>query len=65
MHSPRTATEAFDRLDDMQAILRDLAHYREAREQVIWLQYDVDLQYDKLVISWYPLTERAAKWMPC
>lgn len=58
-----TAIEAYEHLEDMQAILRDLAHYREARAQVIGLTYDVDLQIAKLVASWWPLTDKRAKWI--
>lgn len=58
-----TAIEAYEHLEDMQAILRDLAHYREARDEVIGLTYDVRLQLDKLELEWWPLTDKRARWI--
>ena len=58
-----TAIEAYEHLEDMQDILRALAHYREARTQVIHLTYDVRLQLDKLELEWWPLTDKRARWI--
>ena len=55
--------DAIERLDDMVNILRDLSIYREARDQIIGLQYDVNLMHDRLALQLGPATKRQLKWV--